>query len=283
MRTSTSIGDRAADAVEGPLLQHAQELALRRRRQLADLVQEDRSRRRPARTCPSRRAAAPVNAPRSWPKSSLSSSVSGIAAQLIATNGRSRRVREHVDRPREELLARAALALEQDRRVRRGDPLGLRADGLRSAADSPTICGICRDAPRRREATRAAFARRSIARATSRRSRSGSTGFVMKSSAPRFIASTAVSIEPKAVMTTTGSVESDRAGRLEDREPVGSGQSPVGQHDVDGLRPSAAARRPPAVARGPRRSTLRAQHLLEHRAQRVLVLDDQDGRHLRLG
>ncbi len=40
------------------------------------------SRKRPVR---SRRAS--VKAPFSWPKSSLSSSASGIAAQLIATNG----------------------------------------------------------------------------------------------------------------------------------------------------------------------------------------------------
>ncbi len=40
---------------------------------------------------PSRRSAAPVNAPFSWPNSSDSSSVSGSAAQFTATNGRSRR------------------------------------------------------------------------------------------------------------------------------------------------------------------------------------------------
>ena len=37
---------------------------------------------------PARRSAAPVNAPFSWPKISLSISVSGIAAQFTATNGR---------------------------------------------------------------------------------------------------------------------------------------------------------------------------------------------------
>ncbi len=36
---------------------------------------------------PMRRSAAPVNAPRSWPKISLSIKLSGIAEQLIATNG----------------------------------------------------------------------------------------------------------------------------------------------------------------------------------------------------
>ena len=40
---------------------------------------------------PGLRATAPVKAPFSWPKSSVSSSVSGIAAQLIATNGASAR------------------------------------------------------------------------------------------------------------------------------------------------------------------------------------------------
>ena len=40
---------------------------------------------------PTRRASAPVNAPFSWPKSSLSSSSFGIAAQFTATNGFARR------------------------------------------------------------------------------------------------------------------------------------------------------------------------------------------------
>ena len=40
---------------------------------------------------PLRVARAPVNAPFSWPNSSLSSSSAGIAPQLIGTNGRSRR------------------------------------------------------------------------------------------------------------------------------------------------------------------------------------------------
>src|SRR5207253_1310749 len=40
---------------------------------------------------PSRRSAAPVNAPFSWPNSSLSSRVSGMAAQFTAMNGLARR------------------------------------------------------------------------------------------------------------------------------------------------------------------------------------------------
>jgi hypothetical protein len=44
-----------------------------------------------SRTDPSARAFASVKAPRAWPKSSLSSSVAGTAAQLIATKGPSLR------------------------------------------------------------------------------------------------------------------------------------------------------------------------------------------------
>ena len=121
--------DRAADPVERALLEHAQELGLRGRRQARRSRRGRSCRRRRARTFPCRRPAAPVNEPRSWPKSSLSSSVSGIAAQLMATNAPARRGRELVDRAGEELLARAALALEQDRRVGRRDALRFRAHG----------------------------------------------------------------------------------------------------------------------------------------------------------
>ncbi len=74
---------------------------------------------------PSRRSAAPVKAPFSWPNSSLSSSVSGRAAQLTVTNGRRCRGREVVDRPGHQLLAGAALALDQDGAAHRGHLLDL--------------------------------------------------------------------------------------------------------------------------------------------------------------
>ena len=63
---------------------------------------------------PMRVVAAPVNAPFSWPNSSLSSSSAGSAAQLTFTNGRSFRGRSLVDRARHELLADAALAADED-------------------------------------------------------------------------------------------------------------------------------------------------------------------------
>ena len=106
------------------LLEHAQELRLHRRRHLADLVEEDRAAARPPRRGPRWSCVAPVNAPRRWPKSSLSSSVSGSAAQLTATNGPSARALGAVDAARDQLLAGAGLALDQHRRsaTRRRSP-----------------------------------------------------------------------------------------------------------------------------------------------------------------
>ena len=66
---------------------------------------------------------APVNAPRTWPNSVDSSSVSGMAAQFSPTNGRSRRGPLRVDRARDQLLAGAALALDDDRQRRVGDAI----------------------------------------------------------------------------------------------------------------------------------------------------------------
>ena len=81
----------AADRPDLARLQHAQELALQRQRQIADLVEEDR----PAVGLHEQARAgcceAPVKAPAAWPKSSLSSRCSGSAAQLTATNGLSAR------------------------------------------------------------------------------------------------------------------------------------------------------------------------------------------------
>ena len=66
---------------------------------------------------------APVNAPRTWPNSSDSSSVSGIAAQLTLMSGMSRWRAARVNRTRDELLAGAGLAGEEHRAARFGDEL----------------------------------------------------------------------------------------------------------------------------------------------------------------
>ena len=77
---------RAAEPLELALLQHAQELDLRRGRHLADFVEQQHA-AGGGLDLPGLALMAPVNAPRSWPNSSDSSSVSGSAAQLTATNG----------------------------------------------------------------------------------------------------------------------------------------------------------------------------------------------------
>ena len=73
---------------------------------------------------------APVKAPFSWPNSSLSSSVSGSAAQLITTIGLSARAAGPMQGLGHELLAGAALALDQNRLVRRPGTLDQSEDLL---------------------------------------------------------------------------------------------------------------------------------------------------------
>jgi len=76
---------RPAHALQHPLLQDAQQLRLRRLRQLGDLIEKQRALVGKL-ELPSRCRSAPVNAPRSCPNSSLSISVSGSAAQLTDTS-----------------------------------------------------------------------------------------------------------------------------------------------------------------------------------------------------
>ena len=98
---------------------------------------------------PSRRSRAPVKAPRSWPKSSLSSRVSGIAAQLTATKGPPERAEQLVEGARHQLLAGAGLAVDQDRR---GSGRGLLDEPVdllhgRAAADEPAQAPHVLDPP----------------------------------------------------------------------------------------------------------------------------------------
>ena len=87
IRTST-LTTRAAPTGRTSAPEHPQQLGLQRRR-MSPISSRNTCRRRPARRA-LRRRSAPVNAPRVWPNSSDSSSVSAIAAQLTATNGRAR-------------------------------------------------------------------------------------------------------------------------------------------------------------------------------------------------
>ena len=84
-------GFSAADPLKFLELNHAKKLNLQIQRKIADLIQKDASRRWPAQNGPACVPSAPVNAPFSWPNSSLSSSVSGSAVQLTLINGFSAR------------------------------------------------------------------------------------------------------------------------------------------------------------------------------------------------
>ena len=112
--------DRAfgANPADLALLQRSQELRLHGRRNFADFVEEER-----AVACHLEQArlvaVAPVNAPRTWPKSSDSSSVSVSAAQLMRHERAAGARALIVDHPDDELLAGAALAVDQDRRIDR--------------------------------------------------------------------------------------------------------------------------------------------------------------------
>ena len=103
-------------------------------------------RRRPARSGPRLRFTAPVKAPRSWPNSSLSSSVSGSAAQLTTTKGPSLRGRELVEHARDQLLAGAALAADEHGGVGGGGLAHLREQPLHrlAVADHASPCGRAR-------------------------------------------------------------------------------------------------------------------------------------------
>ncbi len=72
---------------------------------------------------PTRPATAPVNAPLAWPKSSASASGSGIAAALKRDEALIRARAVVVNRPRDQLLAGAGLALNQHGAVHRRDQL----------------------------------------------------------------------------------------------------------------------------------------------------------------
>jgi hypothetical protein len=110
----------AADAVERPRLQHAQQLDL----QLGGIsVISSRN------SVPRLRAleeaacerSAPVKLPRSCPNSSLSISVGRDGAAVDGHEGFLRAAAHRVDRLRDEVLAGAGLAEHQDTRVRGGD------------------------------------------------------------------------------------------------------------------------------------------------------------------
>ncbi len=137
-RTSTVHGVVPADALERPLLEHAQQLHLRRGGDLADLVEEER-------------AAVRLLEPPDPPLVGAGERAALVAEQLALEQGlRERRaVQRHerrlraralrVDRARELALARAALAGDEHRRPRARDLPGHPVDLLhrRARPDQP--------------------------------------------------------------------------------------------------------------------------------------------------
>ena len=161
---------------------------------------------------PSLRLMAPVKAPFSWPNSSVSSSVSASAPQLTLTNGPGRRAasaggsRARPAPCRCPTRRRCAPTCRSARRARRSAKtlrIGSRAaDHLAEARRLLAAqVRVLRLEPR---PWRGAPARSSSARSTLSRTTSGANGLMRKSKAPSFIASTAVSTVPKAVMIIAG-------------------------------------------------------------------------------
>ena len=105
---------RPADALELRDLQHAQQLRLQRRRQLADLVEEQRAAVGDSPACPRLVATAPVNAPRSWPNSSRLEQRFGERRAVDRDERAAGAAAVLVERPRHELLAGPRLAGDQD-------------------------------------------------------------------------------------------------------------------------------------------------------------------------
>ena len=157
---------------------------------------------------PSRSARASVNDPRACPNNSLSNKVSDNAAQFTATNGRSDRgdasctlrATNSFPVPLSPVINSDASDAASGGSCRRNDRIGSlrpisRGNSVGGAvSSSERICRVSRlwSAARRIAATKTAF----------------SNGLVTKSYASARNASTAVSIDPNAVITTTG-----RSGR----------------------------------------------------------------------
>ena len=169
---------------------------------------------------PTRRRSAPVKAPRSCPNSSLSSSASGSAAQLIATNGPpARGLSSWIARANTSLPTPDSPSSSTVRSV--GTALRTRSTVGASPASAPTI-------PRKPARARSSSVRRRTCRDsrpiesaffTAMSSRSMSNGLAMKSCAPSFIASTARSTVPKAVIMITGRSGTRRRARRRTSSP----------------------------------------------------------------
>ncbi len=168
---------------------------------------------------PERRAVAPEKAPRSWPNSSLSSRVAGMAAQLMATKRPLRPEARWSARATRSLpvpvspVMRTAASLGPTRAIRR------RRDSM--AGLSPTRWpGRDSSSSSRWRSSFRALSVRALRSAVSRRS--GEGGFSTKSVAPSFRACTASAGEASPERTTTGAGRG-RGSRASSSSPVSPG------------------------------------------------------------
>ena len=193
---------RGAETLDFPLLQHPQHLGLRLGAHVADFVEEDRAavglleladlllRRAGERSLFVAEELGLDQLFRNRGAVDLHEAVA--AAQTVAMDG-----------ARDQFLAGAAFAQQQDRRVGRRRALD-RVPDLRRAGLSPTIW--CRASTARfsdRFSSRSRVWSSALRMVT--RTRSLASGFSMKSNAPSLVASTAVLTVPWPEMMTTGS------------------------------------------------------------------------------
>ena len=204
--------------------------------------------------------------------------------RLTLTNGPALPAAVAVDRLGDQLLAGAALAGDQHRRV-----------GRRDAADDLEDAQQARD-PRRRErrsrtARRAPRGRERGARGRRLGARDPSTvrtvcsicwlvqGLVMKSEAPAFIPATARAIDPHAVISTTGSSGRSALMLAEQLQPLlarrPAGEVHVLEHELAASR-ARATRAPRPATLGVRGVAGLLQQQRQRRGHRGVVVDDQN-------
>ena len=262
----------AADALHLALFQHAQQLGLHGERHVADFVEEERAARCACSNLPMWRDAAPVNEPFSWPKSSDSISSAGTAAQLRVTNGPLRRGLLSCS-----VRATSSLPVPVSPQMQTRDSLAatrsICAITRRMASPDQTISCL----PSRALSSRFSCSRRLSLSAFSTVSSSLSveSGFSRKSSAPRRVARTAISMCAWPDIMTTGAVTPLALQIFQQREAVAAGHHDVGEDQVEVARLGQFQRFGGVVADGGFVSG-EAEGARERRQRVGFVVDDQD-------
>ena len=174
---------------------------------------------------------APVNAPRSKPNSSDSSSSVGSAAQFTFTNGLSRAERRRVERPRDQLLAGAALAANEHGDVGVGDALDQVAHlgHPLAVAEQHRVARLRLQLLAQRRDLAAQLVLLAARWSSGTSSSASSNGLQTKSVAPSFIACTTVVVRPWPERTMTGTSRSIFLNAASAASP----SMLAGHHDVE--------------------------------------------------